>query len=215
MTAKHVEELKDCLGLNEFASKKAAKARKRRNKKLKKQTQNRIVHTLASASKSQDKDSVAELVKFSSHKSKKKQELVDEQSEDENQDILSVDQMRHEIFKFGLNALGLQERNEAKVALAIKLGAKPPKNPCIPLQELKEKRQKEKEELKRRQEENDSKLINKPGNQNPGKKKGANKSGPSKKKRDKGGMKPKMGNFDGGMLKISSHELKKMKSKKK
>jgi hypothetical protein len=45
--------------------------------------------------------------------------------------------------------MGKADQMEARVAQAIRLGAKPPKKPCLPYQELKAKLKAEKEEAKR------------------------------------------------------------------
>lgn len=58
---------------------------------------------------------------------------------------------RYEVMKFGLTGFDAAKREETKQALAISLGAKPRKKKGINYKELKEARQKQKEEEKARQ----------------------------------------------------------------
>jgi len=214
MKVDHAQEFKDCLGLTEFERKKAAKTRKRNNKKEKKRVAAQLVTTLASKNK-QSQELKAEVIKFNSHKSKKKADKPETEEDDRseqifmsfNKDKLELDEIRHQVFKFGLSGLGSAEREAANVALAIKLGAIPPKNKCIPLQELHEKRKQEKEEKRLKEEEDRNKWVNNPKSR---------KSNPRKGKQ--GGMTglgsgTKLGKFDGGTLKISNFELKRAKRK--
>eukprot|EP00088_Acartia_fossae_P013534 TRINITY_DN1713_c0_g1_i1.p1 TRINITY_DN1713_c0_g1~~TRINITY_DN1713_c0_g1_i1.p1 ORF type:complete len:216 (+),score=56.49 TRINITY_DN1713_c0_g1_i1:40-687(+) len=214
MTARRVAEFKECLGLNEFEKKKASKARKRKNKKLRQKASNQVVQTLASAYKEQT--NCPEIVKFQSHKSSKKKVSAKEEAEEfdasDGQDLVSVDQVRHEIFKFGLSGLSKSEQKDAKIALAIKLGAKPPKNQCIPLQELKDKRRKEKAEKEEREAENESKLLKRQKTSTKGQSdKILKKAGKKTKRKGGDGVQTKIGSFDGGMLKISKDDFKRIK----
>jgi len=159
-----------------------------------------------------------EIVTFVSHKKKNKAEKQ-EPSEDTSLEAeeISMKQARFEVFKFGLNALSKKDRTEAKVALAIRLGAKPPKNVCLPYAELKAQRRQERLEQRQAEEENAGKLINrrpppaakKSAN---GKKKTAAKGGAAKAGGGSGGL--QMGSFDGGMLRLSGKELARLKGKK-
>ena len=95
--------------------------------------------------------------------------------------------------------------------LPLRLGAKPPKEKCIPYAELKEKRSKEKKEKLIQLEERKNAMagVQKKAKGPAEKSKGV--KGKSKKK-TKSDM--KVGSFDGGMLKLSSKELSRLKGKK-
>lgn len=43
-------------------------------------------------------------------------------------DELDMKKVRHEVFNFGISGYGFEDQQKAKIALAVKLGAKPPKN---------------------------------------------------------------------------------------
>ena len=164
----------------------------------------KIITTLASVSR--PTKVTPQTIVYSKHISKRKEAIPDVSSDEEVGEI-TLEQARQDVFKFGLNALSRKERTDAKVALAIKLGAIPPKRKCIPLKELKEKRMKEKLAEEQMKQENDLKLIRRPqSNSNKGPKNG-------KKKPNKQNGQLKVGTFDGGMLKISSSQLKKLKAK--
>ena len=189
--------------MDKYQQKRENKIRKRKLKKEKK-TEGKVIQTLAtSLGKTHD---TPEIVTFSAYRSKKKTSCRLE--EDEVGPMMSMDQARLDVFKFGLNALSRKDRVDAKIALAIKLGAEPPRNKCIPLQELKEKRKMEKLETKKQEEENETKLINKSNRNSKNK-----PSSKGSKKKKSSGSQMKIGSFDGGMLKLSGAELKKMKSK--
>ena len=98
------------------------------------------------------------------------------------------------------------------LTIFLRLGAKPEKEKCIPYAELKEKRLKEKEEklIKLEDQKNAMAGVQKKAKGPAEKNKGLN--GKSKKKKTASGM--KMGSFDGGMLKLSSKELSRLKGKK-
>jgi len=207
MSAKHIQDLKDVLGLDTFQKKREKKARKRsRRKEQNKLNGDKVIQTLATTIN--HRKEVPEIVSFSAHRSKKKKEVEDPDGQQDAQDAVTMDQARFDVFKFGLNALSKKERVEAKIALAIKLGAEPPKNECVPLEVLKQRRKKEKAEEVEMAEENESKLLRKP-------RAATNKAkGVSKKKARRPDNQMNVGSFNGGILRISSAELKKMKSKK-
>merc|ERR1712113_735046 len=118
---------------------------------------------------------------------------------------MTMDKARFDVFKFGVSGLEKSAKADAQTALAIRLGAKPAKEKCIPYAELKEKRLKEKEEKLMQLEERKNAMagVQKKAKGPAEKSKGVN--GKSKKKKTASGM--KMGSFDGGMLKLSSKEL--------
>ena len=57
---------------------------------------------------------------------------------------------RFEVFKFSLSGMDKADQMEARIAQAIKLGAKPPKKLCLPYDQLKTKLKSEREEAQRR-----------------------------------------------------------------
>uniref|UniRef100_L7LZE0 Uncharacterized protein n=1 Tax=Rhipicephalus pulchellus TaxID=72859 RepID=L7LZE0_RHIPC len=63
---------------------------------------------------------------------------------------ISFKKARHDVLKFGIKGLDKPKQEEAKIALAVQLGAKPPKNSYLNYKELvndrKEKKVKEREE---------------------------------------------------------------------
>ncbi|KAF2894539.1 hypothetical protein ILUMI_11633 [Ignelater luminosus] len=69
-----------------------------------------------------------------------------------NNTSFNIKQAKHEVVRFGMSGLDPQEKEEAKVQLAIRLGAKPPKNKCKNYKQLLEERKKEKEATKARLE---------------------------------------------------------------
>ena len=114
------------------------------------------------------------------------------------------------MFKLGVSAMEKSAKEDAQTALAIRLGAKPAKEKGLPYAEYKEKREEEKEEEARKLEEQKNAMAGvrkkSKGSQDKGK---VNKT---KKKTSSSGM--KVGSFDGGMLKLSSKELSRLKGKK-
>lgn len=94
-------------------------------------------------------------VVFESYKSKKsqgtgtsnKRKAVESDKDDNGLDMKKI---RHEVFNFGISGYNFQDQQKAKIALAVKLGAKPPKNQYKNYKdlqiEIKESKAKEKEE---------------------------------------------------------------------
>jgi hypothetical protein len=204
-------------GLETFSKKREKKIQKRKKKKADARAlqQSLLIPTLATRGSTAVHQ--PEIVTFVSHKKKNKAEKQ-EPSEDKSLETeeISMKQARFEVFKFGLNALSKKDRTEAKVALAIRLGAKPPKNVCLPYAELKAQRRQERAEQRQAEEENAGKLINRrppPAAKKSAKgKKTAAKGGAAKAGGGSGGL--QMGSFDGGMLRLSGKELAKLKGKK-
>ncbi|XP_055302009.1 uncharacterized protein C1orf131 [Sitodiplosis mosellana] len=96
-------------------------------------------------------------VVFETHKSKKSDKTnrfsQKKRSAGEERDEpggLDMKRVRHEVFNFGISGYNFQDQQKAKVALAVKLGAKPPKNAYKNYKELqvenKEAKAKAKEE---------------------------------------------------------------------
>lgn len=72
-------------------------------------------------------------VVFEAHKSKKssgplKTSINKRPNNDNKSDELDMKKVRHEVFNFGISGYDFKDRQKAKIALAVKLGAKPPKN---------------------------------------------------------------------------------------
>lgn len=116
---------------------------------------------------------------------------------------------RHEVFKFGVSGMGETEQKDAKTALAVRLGARPPKNQYVNYKVLMEGRRKEKEQekllkLEAGHDRFSSALLNQP--------KGIEHSAKKKdKKKDlnapKGGLDYQVGKFKGGVLKVNTKKL--------
>lgn len=92
---------------------------------------------------------------FESHKSKRSRgvEATNKQAagkSDKNDNGLDMKRVRHEVFNFGISGYNFQDQQKAKIALAVKLGAKPPKNEYKNYKnlqaEIKESKAKDKEE---------------------------------------------------------------------
>lgn len=208
---KHMNEIKEVLELSKFQRRKLKKIKKRKEAKARKLgSGGGIIQTLASKSKG---CVVPEVVTFVDHKNRKK---VKDKIESEAKDIksqinrkeITMKQARFEVFKLGVSAMSKEAQIDANTALAIRLGAKPAKNESLPYQEFKDKRLVEKEEQKKKIEEDRNALqVMKQ------RKKGVKEKTKTSKSKKKGEQ-MKVGTFDGGMLKLSSKEISRLKSKK-
>ncbi|XP_028174972.1 uncharacterized protein C1orf131 [Ostrinia furnacalis] len=93
-------------------------------------------------------------VKFEAHKPKKK--TTETASEDNtrpqvtpyNKKDLELKKVRHEIVKFGMSGFDTTKKEEARIALAVSLGAKPPKREYLNYKELMQKRKQERQKQK-------------------------------------------------------------------
>lgn len=78
------------------------------------------------------------------------EEQEDESNVQQNGSEISFKKARYDILKFGIKGLDKPEQEEAKIALAVQLGAKPPKNKYVNYKEFihqkKEQKVKEREE---------------------------------------------------------------------
>lgn len=96
------------------------------------------------------------LTVFESHKPKS---LTTKKFSDKHEDkqlnvdknIFDIKRAKHEVFRFGTAGLESKDKEVAKIALAVKLGAKPPKNKCKNYKDLLA----EKKLLKEKEREND------------------------------------------------------------
>ena len=147
-------------------------------------------------------------------------------------DEISMKEARFDVFKFGARGLDKQGQHDARVMLALSLGAKPEKNKCLPYDQYKEQRRAEKENDKKEAEMKKVAGLLKPSKRSHKSmkpQKGSNKSGQFKtsistgkdkghKKssafKDKSGIQPKMGKFDGGMLRLSKKDIEKIRGNK-
>ncbi|XP_045761319.1 uncharacterized protein C1orf131 [Maniola jurtina] len=96
-------------------------------------------------------DSNFQVVKFEAHKSKKKHaeeeikvDTKTKQTVPQKKD-LDLKQIRHEIVKFGMSGFNTTKKEQAKIALAVSLGAKPPKREYVNYKELMQRQKQEKE----------------------------------------------------------------------
>ncbi|KAJ3665860.1 hypothetical protein Zmor_001326 [Zophobas morio] len=91
-------------------------------------------------------------VTYESYKAKKHHEAKAqiETSKQTKVSEFNIKKARHEVVKFGMGGFDPQKKEEAKIQLAIKLGAKPPKNKYKNYRLLKEDRAKQKDEEKQK-----------------------------------------------------------------
>lgn len=91
-----------------------------------------IIPTKAMLLKKKEAVSEFKAVVFETHKKKKpgdsKKFAQKRPNESDDQDTLDMKRVRHEVFNFGISGYNFQDQQKAKIALAVKLGAKPPKN---------------------------------------------------------------------------------------
>ncbi|XP_076316277.1 40S small subunit processome assembly factor 1-like [Tachypleus tridentatus] len=108
-----------------------------------------------------------EVVVFPKHP--KKKSLHSDRKPDEDNDLskdrpeLDLQKARYEVLKFGISGFEKQRKEEAEIALAIKLGAKPPKNQYVNYKQLIEERKQKKTETNEQSTVN-RKLGLRPGN---------------------------------------------------
>uniref|UniRef100_T1JKX9 Uncharacterized protein n=1 Tax=Strigamia maritima TaxID=126957 RepID=T1JKX9_STRMM len=95
-----------------------------------------------------DKTSNVEVVVFENRKKKVNKEKIAtlEKSNESHQETKKINfhKTRFEVQKFGINGFAKADKEKAKIAFAIKLGAKPPKNEYINYKKLQEIKKKEK-----------------------------------------------------------------------
>ncbi|CAG9783260.1 unnamed protein product [Diatraea saccharalis] len=137
-----------------------------------------------------------QFVKFESYKRKKKQAAdtgdagtIDRVSIPNKK--LDLKKVRHEVMKFGISGFDATKKEEAKIALAVSLGAKPPKREYINYKELMQKRKQEKQKEKDDKQAMHSKTV-------------LQTAGKKKKK-----LQNDVGHFLSGYGKVQKKELKK------
>lgn len=97
------------------------------------------------------KNAAHQIVTFQSNKksvSSKSSELP----KNDSSQIIDMKKARFEVYKFAQNSLHGEEKQKSKIELAIKLGAKPPKNKFKNYKLLKEEMKKELEEAEKKKE---------------------------------------------------------------
>jgi len=91
-------------------------------------------------------------VTYSSYKKKNKEQISlptkNNITDTGNAETFNIKRARHEIIKFGISGFDAQKKEEAKVQLAIGLGAKPPRNKNKNYKQLLEEKKKEKQTTK-------------------------------------------------------------------
>lgn len=112
-----------------------------------------IVPTRAMRLQKPEAASEFKAVVFEAHKSKQKSGVRrtndSNKSKSKNEDdALDMKRVRHEVFNFGISGYNFQDQQKAKIALAVKLGAKPPKNKYQNYKELQEAKKQAKEKEK-------------------------------------------------------------------
>ncbi|TRY62806.1 hypothetical protein TCAL_07960 [Tigriopus californicus] len=167
---KHIEDMKAMLGLEAYQQKQITRRERKRRAKdrakaRKAQATPNVIQTLATRLKSSV--SAPEIVAYEDPRRKRQRAkaaaaaaaaavegLPRSQStvalppdpDTNTGEELSMKQARFEVFRFGLRGLDKASRESAQVSELIRLGAKPPKRPCVNYSELKVQRQAEKEE---------------------------------------------------------------------
>lgn len=90
-----------------------------------------IIPTRAMLLQKKQAETQFKAVVHESHKSKKrapKPAAAKRSAGGDDDDGLDMKRIKHEVFNFGISGYNFQDRQKAKIALAVKLGAKPPKN---------------------------------------------------------------------------------------
>lgn len=239
---RHLEELRSTLGLDQYKDKSEMKREKRRRQKEKRR-QNKLaeaasdsgpskrIETLATKLNATAAKIVPEVIVYQDPRKRPKAASKNSDTsqksrklKDDNDTTLTMKQARFDVFKFGIRGLDKEGQHEARVALALRLGAKPEKKKCLPYDQFKEQARARKEELAKEKElakitgmqkvsarplsaKKKSKADAKSSEKTDGKKK--------KKKRTNEGVPLKMGKFDGGTLRLSKKDLSSLKSTKK
>jgi len=214
---RHLREMKSALGLDAAKAKADAKReRKRRAKERKKaksagQLPDTGGRVQTNATRLAKEIKPVEVVEYSDRRKRKNLTSNETDVAESSRVPLTMKQARFDVFKFGVSGFQKEEREDAEVAALVQLGAKPPKKEAVPYAELKEERKKQKKEEKERQAMQRlsgvrNLLVKKKGKDQDGKN--------ANKKKGKQNLQSKVGNFDGGMLKLSAKDLATIKGKK-
>ena len=183
------------------------------------------IQTLATKQNSKAATVIPEVVTYLDPKKRIKKDKTslnvndDHVESEKNISEVSMKQARWDVFKFGVRGLDKEGQHEARVALALKLGAKPEKNKCLPYADYKAK-QMIKKDADRAQKEMERltgmrKASTIPVSTKKKGKKVQNETTEKKKKSKRTEATPlKLGKFDGATLRLSSKDLSKMKGRK-
>lgn len=243
---KHLLELKETLGLESFKQQVNAKAAKRRRQKERKRlkkimqagnnqnVKSDFVETLASKM-GKANDIIPEVVTFKDPRKRSVNKVSDKSNTNESDksiekikdiDEISMKEARWDVYKFGTRGLDKKGQHDARVALAISLGAKPEKNKCMPYEQYKEQQRIEKENNRKELEmkkvagllkasKRSHKSLKKAGTSQSqiksSKSQNTKSHKKSKRSSDSGGIQTKVGKFDGGMLKLSKKDIERIK----
>ena len=145
----------------------------------------------------------------------------------QNEDEISMKEARWDVYKFGTRGLDKKGQHDARVMLAISLGAKPEKNKCLPYETYKEQQKLEKENNKKELEmkkvagllkasKRSHKSLKKAGSKQAQFKNDKSQNSSkvykkSKRSNDNSGIQTKVGKFDGGMLRLSKKDIERIK----
>jgi len=226
---KHFDELKSALGLAEFQNKAELKREKRRRQKarqkLKKTGTIHEAQIQTKATKLKASNIVPEVVTYLDPRKRTKKEKKEipknsVKNSDDESDEVTMKQARFDVFKFGIRGLDKDGQNDARVALALRLGAKPEKKSCLPYAQLKDKIKQEKSDLLARKEMDKltgmRKASTRPVSTKKNKKGKNEEQNPAKKKKkhnEDSGL--KFGKFDGGTVRLSKKDLGSIQKGKK
>ena len=193
-----------------------------------------FVETLASKM-GKANDIIPEVVTFKDPRKRSVNKVSDKSNTNESDksiekikdiDEISMKEARWDVYKFGTRGLDKKGQHDARVALAISLGAKPEKNKCMPYEQYKEQQRIEKENNKKELEmkkvagllkasKRSHKSLKKAGTSQSqiksSKSQNTKSHKKSKRSSDSGGIQTKVGKFDGGMLKLSKKDIERIK----
>jgi hypothetical protein len=134
----------------------------------------------------------------------------------ESNENMSLKQAKFDVFKFGIKGFGKEDQENAKIQMAVKLGAAPPKNKCVNYKELinlKNQEKLEKEQLLKENRLFEAKVAMSHKNFSIKKKNSRAKGNNRKSKINMGNVgviKGHIGSFSNGVLKIKKNEIKKI-----
>lgn len=156
---RHLLDLKQSLGLDTFAEKRASKSAKRKRqkerRKLAKQQQKeassssrdgKLIETVAT--RNNDRTEQPEVVEYKDPRKRKSKESKMAIEDNDNtvlpdttstESITTMKEARFDVFKFGVKGFDKEGQLSAREALAIRLGAKPAKQKGMPYKEYKAK----------------------------------------------------------------------------
>ncbi|UJR22167.1 hypothetical protein I4U23_025231 [Adineta vaga] len=194
---------------------KSKNARRKERKKLRKQVEDEKKKKKKKATKS-----TVETIVFQDRAKRKKPikktETQISTSQQEDNVEFDLEKARFDVHKFGIKGFEKSKYEDARVALAVSLGAKPPKRKFINYRELLEENRVKK--VKEKEDAENARLLGDMFQKNPNSKQKPFQR--SKQKRlgegDVGSMRfSSVGKFRGGVLKLSEKDISNVKSKSK